>query len=90
MTACPMSVELHLPPALADIPFASALAWCGGPAGSIVALLFLTRLVRSISHCGPMCRLFVLARMTGFSVPATLERRKGSLLLPYHLGRTMT
>src|SRR5215471_11900232 len=86
-----MSTEHLLDLGLVHASLPSALTWCGGPAtGAIIPLLFLTGLVGGIAHCGPMCGLFVLAQITGAAAPASVMRLKSSLLLPYHLGRTLT
>jgi sulfite exporter TauE/SafE len=67
------------------------------PLGGGVALgLLLAGATGSVMHCAPMCGPFVLGqvadRMT--RLPATrlceLQRIRGALLLPYHLGRITT
>src|SRR5271166_5627607 len=86
-----MSMDLGFGHAWAHPALAPMLAWCGGsPAGSIVALLFLTGLVGGVAHCGPMCGPFVLAQTASSPASVSLERLSGGLLLPYHFGRTVT
>jgi hypothetical protein len=76
---------------LPHICLPSVLAWCGGrPAGSIIALLFMTGLVGGFAHCGPMCGVFVMAQTAGDPASGRLESIKRGLLLPYHFGRTAT
>ncbi|HXV23493.1 MAG TPA: sulfite exporter TauE/SafE family protein [Alphaproteobacteria bacterium] len=65
-------------------------------AGALVGALFVAGLAGGAAHCAGMCGPFVLAQAAGrlASVPAErfgpLTRLRGALLLPYHLGRTVT
>ena len=80
-----MFFQLHADPAFPH------LAWCSGrPAGSIIALLFMTGLVGGFAHCGPMCGAFVVAQTAGDPASCRLLSIKRGLLLPYHFGRTLT
>jgi sulfite exporter TauE/SafE len=64
--------------------------------GGLIGALFLAGLVGGFSHCAGMCGPFVFAQVGARleSMPACamgeLRRLTGALLLPYHLGRTVT
>jgi len=59
------------------------LAWCGGqPAGSIIALLFMTGLVAGFAHCGPMCGPFVMAQTAGDPHPPGWSRSNAACSFP--------
>jgi sulfite exporter TauE/SafE len=64
-------------------------AFCGSP-GLIAGSLFLTALIGSVAHCGPMCGPFVLMQMSGPAEGALLRRLSGALLLRYQAGRLTT
>lgn len=59
---------------------------------SLAAAMFTTGMLGGLSHCVGMCGPFVLAQAGALSAgpgPA-LARARGSMLLPYHLGRITT
>ncbi|MDA8232988.1 MAG: sulfite exporter TauE/SafE family protein [Magnetospirillum sp.] len=64
--------------------------------GGLLAGLFLTGLVGSVTHCVGMCGPFVLSQVTARfeAVPASQMREwhrlSGAALIPYHLGRATT
>lgn len=64
--------------------------------GGLLAGLFLTGLVGSVSHCVGMCGPFVLSQLAARMerVPAARmsewRRLSGAALVPYHLGRATT
>jgi len=64
--------------------------------GGLIAGLFLTGLVGSLTHCSGMCGPFVLsqvaARMEAIPLDRMSEARRwvGAALVPYHLGRATT
>lgn len=64
--------------------------------GGLLASLFVTGLLGSVTHCTGMCGPFVLAQTVARleAVPAQrmseMRRLAGATLLPYHLGRTTT
>jgi sulfite exporter TauE/SafE len=70
-----------------------AASWAGG--GLMLGLL-LAGMAGSAMHCVPMCGPFVLGQVADrmARVPAVrlceLQRIRGALLLPYHLGRITT
>lgn len=59
--------------------------------GPLMAAMFTTGLLGGLSHCVGMCGPFVLAQVgAGALGQPTLVRVRGSMLLPYHLGRITT
>ena len=74
-------------------------SFCGSDAvlqGGLLLGMFVTGVVGSIVHCGPMCGGFVLGQVSERMVRLPSERlcewrRVGNgVLLPYHLGRLTT
>ncbi|MFV3130569.1 sulfite exporter TauE/SafE family protein [Niveispirillum sp. KHB5.9] len=63
-----------------------------GMVWSLAAAMFTTGMLGGLSHCVGMCGPFVLAQAGALSaVPGpALARARGSMLLPYHLGRITT
>jgi sulfite exporter TauE/SafE len=64
--------------------------------GGLLASLFVTGLIGSLTHCAGMCGPFVLSQVAARleTVPldrmSELHRLTGAALLPYHLGRSTT
>jgi hypothetical protein len=78
-----MFFQLHADLAFPRIRLPSVLAWCGGhPAGSIIALLFMTGLVVGFAHCGPMCGPFVMAQTAGDPHPPGWSRSNAACSFP--------
>ncbi len=69
---------------------------CGPVGNGLIVGLFLAGASGSVMHCGPMCGPFVVAQVAdGMArIPAgrlcELQRIRGALLLPYHIGRLTT
>ncbi|MFV3075931.1 sulfite exporter TauE/SafE family protein [Niveispirillum fermenti] len=67
-----------------------------GMVWSLAAAMFTTGMLGGLSHCAGMCGPFVLAQVgalpagTGQGAGIVLARARGSMLLPYHLGRITT
>ncbi len=60
---------------------------------SLALAMVLAGLITGFTHCAAMCGPFVLAQLPVGNVPSAepmLQRLKGAVLLPYHLGRTTT
>src|SRR5437763_10960797 len=79
-----------------SLEFLGALCSSAPWAGSVMLGLLLAGLAGSTMHCVPMCGPFVLgqvgdrmARLPGARL-CELQRIRGGLLLPYHLGRVTT
>jgi uncharacterized protein len=70
-----------------------AASWAGG---GVTFGLLLAGLAGSAMHCVPMCGPFVLGQVADRMAPVPavrlceLQRVRGALLLPYHLGRITT
>lgn len=81
-----MNAHVH-----AELLGAAALSW------QVLAGLFATGMAGGAGHCVPMCGPFVLVQCAagqgagaGKGAGPRLERARGMLLLPYHLGRLTT
>lgn len=72
-----------------------------GMVWSLAAAMFTTGMLGGLSHCAGMCGPFVLAQVGALQAAAlpagagpgagmVLARARGSMLLPYHLGRMTT
>jgi sulfite exporter TauE/SafE len=78
------------------LEFIAALCAATPLAGGLLAGLMLAGLAGSAMHCVPMCGPFVLGQVADRMVRAPavrlceLQRIRGGLLLPYHLGRITT
>src|SRR3984957_5063283 len=78
------------------LEFLAALCAATPLAGGLLAGLMLAGLAGSAMHCVPMCGPFVLGQVADRMVRAPavrlceLQRVRGALLLPYHLGRITT
>jgi sulfite exporter TauE/SafE len=78
------------------LEFLAALCTASPAAGGLMLGLLLAGLAGSAMHCVPMCGPFVLGQVADrmARVPAVrlceLQRVRGGLLLPYHLGRITT
>lgn len=58
---------------------------------SVLLTLFLAGLVGGMTHCAGMCGPFVVAQTRSFTgYQSILQKAKGALILPYHLGRMTT
>ncbi len=79
-----------------SLEFLAALCTASPGAGGLMLGLLLAGLAGSAMHCVPMCGPFVLGQVADrmARVPAVrlceLQRIRGGLLLPYHLGRITT
>jgi uncharacterized protein len=79
-----------------SLEFLATLCAATPPAGGLMLGLLLAGLAGSAMHCVPMCGPFVLGQVADrlARVPAVrlceLQRIRGALLLPYHLGRITT
>lgn len=69
--------------------FAQCIQEFSGEYGLFLSLL-MAGLVAGVTHCSAMCGPFVLSQSAGYGDQSRIERLRGTLLIPYHLGRLTT